>query len=273
MKTNISFVVLSAAAIVLSMLACNMGTTTPSTESAPPSNGEATAVASPVAESPTEAPQNNSNPANSACANPYMPVIVGAIWNYKLSGPAPDTYTHSILNVEAGGFTEQDVFGAGVTRQGKWNCDNGNLIALNPAGGGSASVQTEGMTSEFQTTALEGVTLPASINIGDSWSQSVTIEGTQTLNGTTVPSKNQTTSNCTATGMESVTVDAGIFDALRVDCQNTMLITVTIDGNSTELPLVFSAMNWYAQGVGLIKTVSTGSNMDSVVELVSYSIP
>jgi hypothetical protein len=271
MKTNKSFIVISAGMLIFSMLACNLGKTVPSTDSAP-ADGGGSPTPLPVVEATATTSADTGN-MGGACSNPYMPVIAGATWTYKLTGPVPDTYTHSVTAVEAGGFTEQDVFGTGVTRQGKWNCDNGNLIALNPSGGSSASVETEGMTSEFQTTSLEGVTLPASINPGDSWTQSLTIEGTQTINGTTIPSKNQTTSTCTASGVESVTVEAGTFDAMRVDCQNSMVITVTMNGNPIETPLAFNATSWYAKDVGLVKTVSTGENLDSTIELVSYSIP
>ena len=81
----------------------------------------------------------------SPCANAYMPVVAGASWNYTLSGAVFDTYTHSILSVNGSNFSEQDVFASGVTRQGDWACQNGDLIALNPGGG--ASVSTEGLTS------------------------------------------------------------------------------------------------------------------------------
>ena len=93
----------------------------------------------------------------------------GATWDYKITGPVSDTFTHTILSVESDGFTEQDQFGTGVTRQGKWQCDDGNLIALNPSGGSSASVSTEGVSVDFETTAQGGVTLPASLTAGDTW--------------------------------------------------------------------------------------------------------
>ncbi len=256
------------ATLVLSMLACNLGSTAPA--DAPSDNPNSAGTES------TPAPVNEAaNPPVSAgaCDNPYMPVIVGATWNYNLTGPSPDTYIHSILSVEADGFTEQDVFGNGVTRQGQWKCENGNLIALNPSGGGSASVTAEGTSTDFQTTALEGVTMPASLNPGDSWTQSLTLEGTQTVNSDTFPVSNQVTQSCTAVGVESVTVPAGTFDAMRVDCQINMNITIDIAGSPFTTPIALNNTNWYVLKVGLVKTVSTGSGLDSTVELTSYLIP
>lgn len=244
-------------------LACNLASAPESGTTAIPAPTEAIAQA-------TTAP---ALPASGACDNPYLPVVEGATWSYNLAGPIPDTYVHSILSVEADGFTEQDVFGTGVTRQGKWKCEQGNLIALTPSGGGSANVETEGVTVDFQTTSLEGVTLPASINPGNMWTQSLLLEGTQTINGETFPASNQTTQVCTAVGLESVTVPAGTFDAMRVDCQITMILSLGMSDPPTQMTLDLSNSNWYATNIGLVKTVSTGEGLDSVIELVSYSIP
>lgn len=258
------------ASIVLlaSMLACNLGVPAPTDSDAAQTPETGNPQTGPVTEAATE-----NVPAVSACDNPYLPIIAGATWNYNLTGPENDTFTRSILAVNADGFTEQDVFGVGVTREGEWKCENGNLVALNPSGGGSASIEAEGVKVDFQTTALEGVTLPASIQAGDSWSQSLTLEGTQTINGTAYPASNQLTSTCTAIGIESITVIAGTFDAMRIDCQTTMNLSMDMGGTPIQNTLNLNASNWYAQKVGLVKSVSTGSGLDSVIELTSFNIP
>jgi hypothetical protein len=212
--------------------------------------------------------------ASNACDNPYQPVVVGATWDYKLTGPLADTFTHTILSVESDGFTEQDTFASGVTRQGKWQCDNGNLIALNPSGGNSANVSTEGVSVDFETKDLSGVTLPASINPGDTWSQSLTLEGTQTISGTSYPASNKLTSDCTAIGVESVTVEAGAFDAMRVECQTDMNITIALDPNNPiSSPLSLKNIYWYVEDIGMVKNTTSGSGIESTIELVSYNIP
>src|SRR5687767_7554353 len=114
-QTNISHL-LALGFLGFSILACNMGATaTPEANSSDP-NAAA-----------TQAPADNAN-SSDACANPLLPLHVGAVWTYKLSGAVSDTFTRSIVSVDSSGFTDQDVFGSGVTRQGKWNCEQGNLI-------------------------------------------------------------------------------------------------------------------------------------------------
>lgn len=263
MKINKNFHMIVMACLAISLTACNIGEVRPDVVAPSTENSSAT----------TTPAENGTDAGSGSCFNPLLPIKVGATWNYKINGPVADTFTRSILNVEPNGFTDQDVFATGVTRQGKWNCDNGNLIALNPASGASASVSTEGMEADFTTTEFSGVTLPAAIQAGDSWTQSATLEGIQSINGTDIPSKNQFSNTCTATGQESVTVEAGTFEAMRFDCQTIMNITITMAGQDIQAPLTLGSTNWYAENVGLIKTTVSGDGLDSTIELVSYNIP
>ena len=274
MSPNRMLFLMTICMIVISVAACSPAAPVTSPTAQSP---EATAeVPAPTTEVPTatEAPTSVPEPSVHACTNPYMPIVVGATWNYKLTGPLPDTFTHSILSVDESSFVEQDVFAAGVTRQGTWNCENGSLIALDPPSGASANVNTENNVSvDFETKDLSGVTIPAAINAGDTWSQSLTLEGTQTINGTSFPASNQLTSDCKAIGMESVTVEAGTFDAMRVECQTTMNLSLSMGDVPIQNTLNLTGTNWYAEGVGLVKTLTTGLGFDSTTELISYTIP
>jgi hypothetical protein len=204
-----------------------------------------------------------------------IPIKAGATWNYALTGSISDTFTRSIVSVDSSGFSEKDVFSTGTVREGKWNCDNGNLITLNPNGGTTASVSFNGASADFQTTSLSGVTLPATVNTGDTWSQSVTIEGVTNVNDISANMKNEFTISCTAGPTESITVQAGTFNAVQITCQTNMNITITMNGSPLPAtPLSVNSITWYAPGVGLIKAVNSGAESgDSTIELLSYTIP
>jgi len=264
MNTNKISYWIAGGVLALSMLACNLG------------NSPAPAVPLPPQDSTsaTEAPADNSSTSSSGvCDNPYMPIVTGVSWSYKLTGPVPDTFTRSITAVEAGGFADLEVFGSGITRQSKWTCDNGNLIAVNPADGGSSTLNTEDYSVDFQTTASSGVTLPSTVNAGDAWEQTLTLEGTQTINETVIPTKNQFSNTCKAIGIESVTVEAGTFDAMKVECMTVMDITITMNENPIQQNLTLNNVHWYAENIGLVKTTTTGGGLDSMIELTTYSIP
>ena len=276
MSANRIFFLTVISILILALLACSPAPNPGSAPTQPPAATEAVPALATETQIVSEAPTDTAVPAPEAhaCDNPYMPIVPGATWNYKLTGPLSDTFTHSIVSVESSSFVEQDVFAAGVTRQGTWNCENGNLIALDPPSGASANVNTENNVSvDFETKDLSGVTIPAAISAGDTWSQALTLEGTQTINGTAFPASNQLTSDCEAIGIESVTVEAGTFDAMRVECQTNMNISITMGDAPIQSTLDLTGTSWYAEGVGLVKTLTTGMGFDSTTELVSYNIP
>lgn len=208
------------------------------------------------------------------CGNSLFPVVVGATWNYEISGTVTDTYVRTINSVTDSGFEDQDVHQGGITRTGEWNCDAGALTALDPVGSTSATVQRGDQLTDFQTTGLSGVTLPASVEAGTTWTQTVSIAGTTVMNGVSADATNDTTLSCIGIGVENVAVPAGSYDAMRVTCQNSIVITVTVSGATVTVPPVeFTSDSWYAPGVGLVKSVATGGGLDNTIVLTSYSIP
>jgi len=268
MKINKIAPLLTVTVLVIATLACNLGA-----GKAPANETPAQEDTSSSGTTATEAPAVGNDGSSGACDNPLLPIKAGASWTYKITGPVPDTFTRAILAVNADGFTDKDSFGSGVTRESQWKCENGNLIALNPDNGTSSSINAEGVSLDFQTVELTGVTLPAVMNPGDSWSQFISLAGTETINDQVIPATNQTTTSCTAVGVESVTVEAGTFDAMRFDCQTVINILITMNGSDIPATLNLNSSNWHAENIGLIKTVSTGDAYDSTVELISYSIP
>lgn len=208
------------------------------------------------------------------CANPLYPVLAGANWTYQLTGTTNDTINRRINTVTADGFEDQDTFDSGPVRTGKWNCAAGALTALDPVGDLTATVQRGAEISSFGTTTNDGVTLPAGIEAGTTWTQTVSITGTVTVNGISDDADNNTSLSCTANGMENVVVPAGSFNAMKVTCQNSVQITVTTDLVTIPVPaLEFTSENWYAPNVGLVKSVASGGGIDTTTHLLAYSIP
>lgn len=220
-------------------------------------------------QAPTEEPSFLEQPASGGkCYHAYYPISQGATWVYEMSGSVADSYTHTILAAGESEFVDQDTFESGTTRTGQWKCEDGNLITLTP--GGSTSVAAGGQTFSFTITSNSGTTLPATLEIGSTWSQEITYEGSQDAGGVTITSVNEATTTCTATGLESVSVPAGTFNAMRVEC--TGKISISISGAD---PIVIETPStaWYVEDIGMVKTVSSGGGFDTTIELKSYQIP
>ena len=88
-------------------------------------------------------------PASGGCTNAYYPTSSGTSWSYSSRGSVlgPYTYTSTVADVSDGGFTVNNLssLGGGTSSSVKWNCQNGNLAALD-AGAGSLSVSTSPIT-------------------------------------------------------------------------------------------------------------------------------
>jgi hypothetical protein len=247
---------LLGATLVLTMQACNL-----------PSN-------SPTPTADTSSGGSGPASAGGGCSNTLYPVVNGAAWNYSVSGLATDTFTHSIKDVTPDGFTDQDVFASGATRTGEWKCQDGALIALSPLTGPSGAVTANDLTANFTTTSMSGVTLPADVKPGDTWSQQFDIEGTQSVGGQDVAAKGEVDFDCTAGAAESTTVAAGAFDAQRVDCKVNLNISVSLGGLQVPTTFAGDTAMWYAPGVGLVKMDGSIPNIGSTaIELTAYNIP
>lgn len=203
-----------------------------------------------------------------ACRNTYYPVVQGASWQYRLSGVSNDTFTRAITAVRADGFDDQDTFGAGTIRKGGWSCKDGNLIALTP--GGSPTVAAAGEQFTFTVESNDGVAFPADPQPGQTWTQNIVYSGQQTTAGVTVQTRNVAALLCKAGNVEKVTVPAGEFQALRVDCTNK--IDVYISG-ALAFTLNSASAAWHAPGVGMVKSSGTSDMGATDIVLLAYNIP
>jgi len=225
-----------------------------------------TARLSPVAENPTTIVQ--ATPTAGLCQNPYYPVVAGASWTYQMSGPVGDTFTRSIVNVRENGFDDQDVFSAGVTRQGSWECREGNLISLTPASG--PSVAAAGMQMNATVESNTGLTFPADPRPGMEWTQNLVLVGRFEQEDMSMEARSVIDLSCKAVGMERVSVPAGDFEALRVDCSHKTDISFS---GVPAFSMTETNASWYARGVGWVKTRGSSDAGVTEIVLLSYTIP
>jgi len=226
----------------------------------------------PAASTATAAP--TVTPIKTACSNPLFPVVNGAQWVYNLSGSSTGSLTRSITSARPEGFSDRYVYSDGSTRTGDWTCEQGALSSLNPVESLSALIQSEDFSADYKTISTSGVTLPAILTPGTTWSQDVTFEGTQTISGQDAPGNGKATYSCKAADTETVSVPAGVFDAVRVGCQINGNVTVTLLLVGLPVELTASVTMWYARAVGMVKTENEiGGIGHSTIELASYTIP
>jgi hypothetical protein len=213
------------------------------------------------------------------CNHPYFPALDGANWRYSgvESAAGPYSFTDTVINVRADGFTLSGEFD-GLVRTQEWSCSEAGVSVLDYGGMNSARVTTSGMDFQLQTTEMSGVTLPADLAPGSSWSQSFTVAGEMVMEGAATSTATGTAvSHNVAIEFETVTVPAGTFEALRIE--RTIEIDLLIHVGGASLPTTVSSTEstWFARGVGWIKSSFTGMILDQPIDesivLDAYSIP
>ncbi|MEX2160926.1 MAG: hypothetical protein WD751_03335 [Anaerolineales bacterium] len=262
--TNPRVLIYGIFVIALLLAACGPGTP-----------ASPTATTEPTSE-PTSAPAIGAG----LCANAYYPVLVGATHTYagtSFDGSAY-SFTDTITDVRADGFTLTSEF-EGLTRTQEWECASEGLIALQYESGASAGISANGLSGEFQTTGASGVTLPANVAPGDTWSQAFTITGNLDMGEAgEATAAGDVAISYTAIGVEEVSTAAGTFTALRVESHLTFNLTATFQG--LEIPIAFEAdtVSWYGQGIGWVKsedssTIEGTGSFSTTLDLQSFSIP
>ena len=257
--------------LTLVLTACGGATVTP--DGGVPGDGEAT-TAPTDAVAPSEAAA-----AAGLCASDYFPVVVGATWTYSGTGITGDfTWTSTITEVKETGFTLTNDFDELSATQ-QWSCTAQGLAALQYGGGPEATLSATGLSGTFETTDTTGVSFPTHITAGDTWMQSFTIHGEMQIGEDQTGTADGTvTQSYVAEGMETITVPAGTFDAMKV--QSTIAFAMQISFEGVTVPMAFASdtLNWWGAGVGWLKadsstTIEGGESITALSELQSFSIP
>jgi hypothetical protein len=207
-----------------------------------------------------QAPSNQSSGA--LCDNPYIPVVESATWTSNVSfGQLSTAQEDTITDVGTDAFLVETK-AAGTSVVVTWTCTADGVLWLQTDGGMFSAVSQD---ATWSTNSFSGVTIPKEIQPGDTWSSS------QEMTASDANGNSQTftiNANYQAVGIESVSVPAGTFDAMRID------FVMTFTGADAESSFEFS--DWFVENVGLVKSAAqqiTGGSLSFSQELASYSIP
>jgi len=221
----------------------------------------------------------NTSGTSGSCNNPLYPVKQGAIWTYSSTGGPGGTfiYTDTITDVHADGFTLTSQF-ADMTRTQEWFCQTDGLKALQIGGGSAAGISTQGITAQFMTSDVTGISLPREITKGIQWQYSLKMQGTLAMPGDTQsPASGSYSVTMQEIGKDTITVAAGTFETIRFQANSS--VDIMTDFQGTQIPVKYDATSliWYAPNVGFVKSVENGdfggTAFSIITELQSYNIP
>ncbi|MFC6665207.1 hypothetical protein ACFP9V_07430 [Deinococcus radiopugnans] len=189
--------------------------------------------------------------APAACDNPMSPVQAGWVWTYRVSssdGKKPAS-SYALSRAATGtGFQEQSTSAGKPLETARYTCVGGAQLGLQPPRLGSITL-TRAAVSGTQVAAA-----PA-WKAGAAWSLVWELEGRQGL----LSGKATLTAKRQVLGREKVSVPAGTFDAWKVR------VGYRVVGRVGPIPLnrdMNDFEEWYAEGVGLVKSQSSYSTTE-----------
>jgi hypothetical protein len=207
--------------------------------------------------------------AATACDHPYMPLRAGASWSYA-GNEGSQTWSITSAGGSANTATAtMDIAAPSVNLTIHWTCDPSGI---NSYDFGNLSVLDFGEVTKMDVVDSSGTWLPSAENLtpGSSWSNEYTTVISVSIEGISVDMTTTTSESWTVTGMETVVVPAGSFDALRI---NGTSIT-TISGMMVAMPAFSSSESyWFAEGVGIVRYTTQSQDYSGSSELTAYSVP
>ena len=271
MNSHRSHLIVASLLLILVVAACSFSST---------SNPAASTVAPAVATNPPASVATATNPpANGGCTNPFFPTSSGSAWTYSSQGGALGayTFTRTVADVSDSGFTlnDQTSLANGTSTSVKWNCQNGNLAALD-AGSGSLNVSSSKYKITSTSITADGYNVPNTFAAGTTWSEKVTVMGTVQSGTHTLDSQIVSSLNCAVAGSESIKVPAGTFDTVKASCTDTVGVSELMQTTPIPAgaPITVDVTNWYAKGVGLVKSVRVNNTAGetTTIELTQDTI-
>jgi hypothetical protein len=245
--------------------------TTESTSTEQPGVTETTAAQG----TPTQIPSTSTS---NLCGNLYYPVRQGATWTYKSTGsPAGEfSFTDTITSVREDGFTLTSQYGD-VVRTQEWACQQTGLVALQLGGAPAVTLQAQGVQLDLEINNVSGVTFPKEITAGDQWQHTLDFDGQVEMAGDSGDAQGTAVTRFTAIGIETVTVPAGTFEAMKIQVEPSLNINVGYGGFSLPVTVGGTYTYWFVQNTGWVKASGTGNfvgqSLSETIELQSYNIP
>jgi len=205
-----------------------------------------------------------------ACDHPYLPLRSGASWSYDSSeGGMTWNVTSAGGSAESASATMAFSMPE-VTFTVNWTCSSAGITSYD-FGNITSSAFGEVVTLNIVNSSGSWLPPAESLVPGYSWSNGYTMVVSSGFEGASVELTTTTSESWSVGGMETISVPAGTFDALRIDGTSTMEMSGFM-GISVP-PTATSQTFWFAEGVGIVRYTSSSEGYSGHGDLTGYSVP
>lgn len=215
------------------------------------------------------------------CGNPYVPVKNKATYTYTSADSPAGVYTFRNItnNARPEGFTVTTRFGK-ITHTLNWECRPEGIVAMGLGLTDAASSLAIKQFTNFTASNITGVSIPANLTPGMEWNYALDLQGVEVVPpGQPAGTMSGHVSMAFKAGnTESVTVPAGVFEAMAIEVKTVSEFKITsADGQTQKITAHTTYTIWYAPGVGWVKSNGfgdlNGQEYFETIVLESYRIP
>jgi len=205
--------------------------------------------------------------AQTACDHPYFPLRLGSTWDFASEGYsyswAVTAVTGDLDNATATIVMDYE----GGSTSFHWSCSSEGVFSHDPS---TFPADTLGKFGSLTVSAESGARFPpaAQLEAGGSWSNEYTQTFEVLVEGFPIVSTTQVQESHSAGALQSLTIGLGTFDAIPISTTSTSTSTTDF-GSFTS---TYSAVCWFARGVGMLSCDSDSEGFSFHSELVSYSV-
>lgn len=215
-------------------------------------------------------PETGGRAGANACDHPYLPLRPGASWSFDSSEGG---LTWSVTS--AGGSAESASATMAfsipeATFTVNWICTSAGITSYDF---GNVTSSAFGGVLTMDVVSSSGSWLPPAESLvpGYSWSNDYTTVVSSSFEGVSMDITTTTSEAWTVAGMETISVPAGTFDALRIDGTST---TESSGFMGVSLPPSTTSQTfWLVEGVGIVRYTTSSEGYSGHGDLTSYSVP
>jgi hypothetical protein len=206
--------------------------------------------------------------AQTACDHPYFPLRTGSSWTYSTPQGNMTWSVGSAGGTNDSAEATMEISMPEVSMTVHWNCSSAGIVSYDF---GSLNAPGYGNVVNMEVVDSSGAFVPAAdlLMPGYSWPDNYNVVMHFSQEGVALDWTTTVSQTWTAVGIESVTVPAGTFEALRVDGDESAHMT----GFGQDVSVTVSATYWYAKGVGVVRYTTTSEGSSSGGDLTSYTVP
>ncbi|GIW27461.1 MAG: hypothetical protein KatS3mg070_0824 [Meiothermus sp.] len=206
------------------------------------------------------------------CDQPFAPARPGWEWQYRVTGERPGAYSIRKTSITESSFVQVRQ-SAGGKEETTYRCTPEGIapVDFGTQGGGRVEAGAQSVSYDLKVVKVTGVAVPDYDRwaVGGSWKLVLEVQGTGQQGPLRFNISGTLETTYRVVAQETVTTPAGRFVAYKL--QTTFATRLRAQAGPLSLPFNFESQgtSWYAENVGLVRSIQKTRDGENVTELVA----